>query len=928
MAAIHIQLRKDSKANWLAANPILLDAEIGVETDTKPYKFKFGDGITEYKDLPYDSDIVNAKYINNLLRSTRAYKEVADKLSELESDVQDQFETNFYSLSSATDYNTLSGNKLIVDYQLTSENLIIQQTLPSSSDNKTILMYTNKPEKIVTASLEILPPAGEKINGSTSTITVYDDGMVGLFIPFSNVSGYEFISFNQLHENHIDFVLEDNSVFSAKKVKFKSPLTASKNDDVAEINVTIPDPPEVKINFNCSDNSTLKADTVETDSTMRLTNENGIAVFSVNTDAIKESKNKGLLAYYSTKEIVGASTVNQPFRMTALKPETVIWSDNLIEYDKSTGIINLYPTAENTATTFKIVARSTMRLQIQDENLETYMYLWNVDTNNYVTDFNGQTPIVHKTIDKTLGSDFLELATVISISSLTKIKVIVKDDLFGADMEILDLAMGISAIAIEQVYDNNEPSMALRDYEIMTQQSMRFVKHIYDSSYANAKGIIQNTPVGGGTYPANTIFSENNWIVNFIDAGLFKQNTSPDGNSPCLQMEDDTNGNGFFYIARILEYEDTWLLRGSDLNISVDIVEQTGDFVLIPIIWKGKINSYPQKIINSMDSSGTYVVNTGWALEDSLKQEIPAPATPETTASYTITYTIPSDAINVGFILMPKKLQARSIIKFTDARMGLTDNPVRWVIRFPYQNSEEQLNRDVKFARFMPHNTTIYNFSDWYQLSKEHAAPLYVGDKQAGGNADVVKVGGNQHGDFNQIHNIGRLKFLRDGKVTITTKVSFGADAFESNKDSVTCNLHYIKNSGDGNIANGVDVASSHHTMQIPKSGNVWTDGVRTNKNAYWTCTFDVKANEEYWLACDSIDVPTGGHIYAYPNGFIDIKFLENEYYITQLQDEILSLNKLIRSTTEAKANKAYIEVGYDSSNSKPTLEAKLDTTP
>lgn len=43
--------RHDTAANWSTINPVLALGEMGVETDTN--KFKFGDGITSYNELPY-----------------------------------------------------------------------------------------------------------------------------------------------------------------------------------------------------------------------------------------------------------------------------------------------------------------------------------------------------------------------------------------------------------------------------------------------------------------------------------------------------------------------------------------------------------------------------------------------------------------------------------------------------------------------------------------------------------------------------------------------------------------------------------------------------------------------------------------------------------------------------------------------------------
>lgn len=45
------QQRYDTAANWTANNTVLLAGEMGVESDTR--KFKFGDGSTAWNSLPY-----------------------------------------------------------------------------------------------------------------------------------------------------------------------------------------------------------------------------------------------------------------------------------------------------------------------------------------------------------------------------------------------------------------------------------------------------------------------------------------------------------------------------------------------------------------------------------------------------------------------------------------------------------------------------------------------------------------------------------------------------------------------------------------------------------------------------------------------------------------------------------------------------------
>lgn len=49
--AVQIQLRRDTAANWTAANPILAEGEVGIEKDTD--LFKVGNGIDDWATRPY-----------------------------------------------------------------------------------------------------------------------------------------------------------------------------------------------------------------------------------------------------------------------------------------------------------------------------------------------------------------------------------------------------------------------------------------------------------------------------------------------------------------------------------------------------------------------------------------------------------------------------------------------------------------------------------------------------------------------------------------------------------------------------------------------------------------------------------------------------------------------------------------------------------
>ena len=60
--ATKIQFRRDTAANWNTANPVLMEGELGIETDAN--KAKIGDGTSAWKSLPYILNLQKVEYAN------------------------------------------------------------------------------------------------------------------------------------------------------------------------------------------------------------------------------------------------------------------------------------------------------------------------------------------------------------------------------------------------------------------------------------------------------------------------------------------------------------------------------------------------------------------------------------------------------------------------------------------------------------------------------------------------------------------------------------------------------------------------------------------------------------------------------------------------------------------------------------------------
>ena len=70
MSRQQIQIRRDTAANWTAANPVLADGEWALETDTR--LLKLGDGTTAWDSLDYFSGgVVNLVDLQDVAAANR-----------------------------------------------------------------------------------------------------------------------------------------------------------------------------------------------------------------------------------------------------------------------------------------------------------------------------------------------------------------------------------------------------------------------------------------------------------------------------------------------------------------------------------------------------------------------------------------------------------------------------------------------------------------------------------------------------------------------------------------------------------------------------------------------------------------------------------------------------------------------------------------
>ena len=66
-----VQSKRDTSANWTTNNPVLLDGEvIIVDTNSGDVRFKVGDGVSTYTQLPFQDEVIYNELNNKLTTPT------------------------------------------------------------------------------------------------------------------------------------------------------------------------------------------------------------------------------------------------------------------------------------------------------------------------------------------------------------------------------------------------------------------------------------------------------------------------------------------------------------------------------------------------------------------------------------------------------------------------------------------------------------------------------------------------------------------------------------------------------------------------------------------------------------------------------------------------------------------------------------------
>lgn len=375
----------------------------------------------------------------------------------------------------------------------------------------------------------------------------------------------------------------------------------------------------------------------------------------------------------------------------------------------------------------------------------------------YVMDESDNIMAVEKYYQQNEELGYLDLIGIVKAKGLQEFKVVVYDSFANDSIEIENHSNGVSGIMIQELKKGDKTGRALLQYENDTDQNINYASYyfgqdVFDVGYLNAF----NEPLT--SIPNSTVRELGNGFrfvaINGASYGVVNN----------LQRLSGTD----FNFGNILGAEKTRLLMGRDLKVSLTLQDSQSELNLTFLKWTGVAEDYTKEVFGSREQNGSVLFDAGWEVVD---KKIINPLVVGGLHDEVFTFTIPSDAKNVGFILYPS-IGRGTDITLKEFKLDVAQPFYASVIKSTDLLNESHLAYDLEYSKFTGDLYNKFGGVRYTLNNTQGGLPMPVGTNRSG-KADVEldttvnQVAGTQIGEGE-----GALKFNREGKVIIKTKVN------------------------------------------------------------------------------------------------------------------------------------------------------------
>ncbi|MGL5309434.1 MAG: hypothetical protein ACRDAL_02400 [Plesiomonas shigelloides] len=369
---------------------------------------------------------------------------------------------------------------------------------------------------------------------------------------------------------------------------------------------------------------------------------------------------------------------------------------------------------------------------------------------------NGQPMAVERSYKAGEKLGALVVIGVVKATALRYFSCNVEDTFNDAYLTLTDSTEGVTGLMVQSITVGEKTGPALLQFEADTNQDISFSAHYLGPERLDFAWLVRSNEapvnIAGGI---GLTMADGYGFYNLTPVKFGSVNDH-------LQISDNGNDIADFNLHRIFNAEETQMMRGRDVDVTVTLTNKDMAFRVALLKWDGKPDMYTKEIYKTR-TNDNIDLQAGWTIagelfisEDAIQDDHIA----------TKRFTVPVDANNYAIMIYPTNAQQPLTLLLKDLRLDVTDPFTGYVVHFSEMDREKAL-------AFSEQHMTLYQDNQGYRALRypingnDQPMPIGVLGK---GEADV-----SIDSTINTIAGTmakggeGGLEFKADGKVTITT---------------------------------------------------------------------------------------------------------------------------------------------------------------
>ncbi|MGL5284319.1 MAG: hypothetical protein ACRC8W_21655 [Plesiomonas shigelloides] len=369
---------------------------------------------------------------------------------------------------------------------------------------------------------------------------------------------------------------------------------------------------------------------------------------------------------------------------------------------------------------------------------------------------NGQPMAVERSYKAGEKLGALDVIGVVKATALRYFSCNVEDTFNDAYLTLTDSTEGVTGLMVQSITVGEKTGPALLQFEADTNQDISFSAHYLGPERLDFAWLVRSNEaplnIAGGI---GLTMADGYGFYNLTPVKFGSVNDH-------LQISDNGSDIADFNLHRIFNAEETQMMRGRDVDVTVTLTNKDMAFRVALLKWDGKPDMYTKEIYKTR-TNDSIDLQAGWTIagelfisEDAIQDDHIA----------TKRFTVPVDANNYAIMIYPTNAQQPLTLLLKDLRLDVTDPFTGYVVHFSEMDREKAL-------AFSEQHMTLYQDNQGYGALRytingnDQPMPIGVLGK---GEADV-----SIDNTLNTIAGTmakggeGGLEFKADGKVTITT---------------------------------------------------------------------------------------------------------------------------------------------------------------